>query len=713
MKKNAYYELLFRASLEAIVKVDQHFRIIEANPQFIKLFKYPVEALVGKSKGFLAVIEQEKEAMFGCRELLLEGELYKNEGIHLDRDGNALDVIITGIPIVENDIFKGAFILYKDITREKQAQIELSKQMMIFESLFKNSSDAIVRIDSHQRIIEVNSNFEDFFGYSFDEIKGKTTDRLISHPDELDHNSELTNTLLKGEKVVIEGKRYAKDGSSKDFLVQGVPIVLGDEVIGGYGIFTNISEQKKAQQEVDSQKVIFEALFKNSSDAIVRHDNQHKILEINENFRNLFDYDLMDIQNRELDDIFISEEGSEPLVELTNKVLCGERISIEGVRRGKTGKPVFVQIKGIPIIADAKVIGGYGIYTDISERKRAEEEILYISYHDQLTGVYNRRFFEEEMHRMDTSRNMPISLIMADVNGLKLTNDAFGHGMGDALLKRLAQLLVINCRAGEIISRLGGDEFVILMPGTTEHEAEQVVKRIQKSCNEEMFNSISLSMSFGWDEKKHADEPLSSLFKRVEDYMYSHKLVESPSVRGKMFETIIKTLHEKNKREERHSSRVSLYCEAIGNAMELNSREVSGLKMAGWLHDIGKIAVDETILNKKGRLSQEEWFEVKKHPEICYSILSSVNELSELANSVLAHHERYDGKGYPKGLKGEEIPIGARIISVADSYDAMTTERTYCAMRTKKDAMAELLKHAGTQFDPEVVQVFVNQVLKA
>lgn len=587
MKKNAYYELLFHASLEAIVKVDQHFRIIEANSQFIKLFKYPTEILTVKSKELSTVIEQDKQAMMGVKDALLRGELYKDTGIRLDGDGNHLDVIITGIPIVENDIFKGAFILYKDITSEKKAQTELSKQMMIFESLFKNSSDAIVRIDSQERIIEANSNFEDFFGYSIDEIKGKTTDGLISHPDELEHNLSLTHTLLKGEKVVIEGKRYAKDGSSKDFLVQGVPIILGNEVIGGYGIFTNISE-----------------------------------------------------------------------------------------------------------------------------RKKAEEEILYISYHDQLTGVYNRRFFEEEMHRMDTSRNIPLSLIMADVNGLKLTNDAFGHGKGDALLKRLAEILVHNCRAGEIISRLGGDEFVILMPGTTAKEAEQVVMRIQKNCNEELFNSISLSMSFGWDEKKHPDEPLSNLFKRVEDYMYSHKLVESPSARGKMFETIIKTLHEKNKREERHSSRVSLYCEAIGNAMQLNTREVEGLKMAGWLHDIGKIAVDERILNKKGRLSQEEWFEVRKHPEVCYSILSSVNELSELANCVLAHHERFDGKGYPKGLMGEQIPIGARIISVADSYDAMTTARTYSAMRTKKDAMAELLKHAGTQFDPEVVQVFVNQVLK-
>lgn len=699
MGVNTDYEMLFLASGHAIVKVDEMFSVIESNNTFSKNFDE-------------SGIKEDIISLQKHKEHLLKGENYLSEGIRFDKMGNGHDVVITYIPIIREKTFRGAFVIYKDITKEKCATLELKRQMMIFESLFKNSSDAIVRIDKEQRIIEVNENFENFFGYSFDEIKGKTTDRLISKDDELQHNTDLTLTLLKGEKVVVEGKRYAKDGSAKDYLVQGVPIVLEGEVIGGYGIFTSVHALKEATKKIAAQKVIFEALFKNSSDAIIRFDTEHNIIEINENFTTLFGYVLEEIANKKLDDILISNGGGEQTVELTKRVLNGERIIFEGPRKGKYDQYVFAQIKGVPIIEDGVVIGGYGIYTNITEKKRAEEKILYISYHDQLTGMYNRRFIEEKMAEFDQNRAMPVALIMADVNGLKLTNDAFGHHVGDALLKKMGEILEMHCREGDFLARLGGDEFVILMPNTRASQAEQIVHQIMETCNDAQFNNLNISMSFGSDARIEPDEPMSILFNRVENYMYRHKLIESPSFRGRMFETIIKTLHEKNKREERHSSRVSLYCEAIGNAMRLSKREIQDLKTAGWLHDIGKIAISESILNKEGKLTRDEWESVKKHPEIGYRILSSVNEMSDLANCVLAHHERFDGLGYPKALKGEEIPLMARIITVADAFDAMTTARTYRHIRTKEEAIDELLSHAGTQFDPAIVDIFVNHVLK-
>lgn len=712
MKADNNYELLFHASLDAIARVDYDFNIIEANNQFVALFKYPLDALIGKNCSELFPNRPEREAILDKSRQILEGKSVRYEDIRHDARGHAHHVLITGIPIIEEASIVGAFFIYKDMTSEHKAYEALHRQVMIFESLFKNSSDAIVRIDTDQHILEVNENFEKFFGYSNSEVLGKRPDILFSKTDELDYNIGLTNTLLEGQKVVLEGVRYAKDGTGYDFLVQGVPIIAGNEVIGGFGIYTNITEQKKAAKKLANQKMIFEALFKNSSDAILRFGTNHKIIEINENFTHLFGYTLAEISDQDLDDVILRAENSTTSKEITNRVLQGEVITLEDLRYNKNGNAIHMLIKGIPIFSGEHVIGGYGLYTDISERKTAEREILYISYHDQLTGLYNRRYFEEEMRRVDNERHFPVSIIMADVNGLKLTNDAFGHAMGDALLRRMGEIITANCRSGELIARLGGDEFVILLPNTTAESAEEIVQRIKRACNEEAMDNISLSMSYGCDSKLRPDEPMSNLFKRVEDFMYRHKLVESPSFRGKLFETIIKTLHEKNKREERHSSRVSTYCEAIGIAMNLNTREINELKTAGWLHDIGKIAISESILNKEGKLDHQEWTEIRKHPEIGYRILSSVPEMAELANGILAHHERFDGKGYPKGLSGHDIPALARIIGVADAYDAMTTSRTYRAVRTKDEAIDELLKNSGAQFDPYVVGVFVHKVLK-
>ncbi|MEA3424043.1 MAG: diguanylate cyclase, partial [Bacillota bacterium] len=509
-----------------------------------------------------------------------------------------------------------------------------------------------------------------------------------------------------------EGLRLTKAGELISVIIKGVPIFIDGKVNGGYGIYTDISLRKKAESEITKQRKILEALFKNSSDAIAMFDKRHHILDVNENFEKLFGYSLDEIVKKPIDSVISTKDIIHETTHLTESLLNGRKVLLEGTRYAKGNIERNVMIHGVPIILNDEVIGGYGIYTDISERKKAENEIIHMSYHDQLTELYNRRYFEEEFKRLDHERNLPLALIMADVNGLKLINDAFGHAVGDELLKATADVIKDTCRQDEIVARLGGDEFVILLPNTTYKDAEEIVNRIKNSCKNQEIESIEISISFGLDIKKDMEDTIENLFKRVEDFMYSQKLVESPSVRGRMFETIIRTLHEKNKREERHSSRVSELSEKIGRDYGLSDREVFELKSAGWLHDIGKIAISENILNKKGRLTQEEMMEMKKHPEIGYRILSAVNEMSNISEYVLAHHERWDGKGYPKGLSANQIPLQARIISVADSFDAMTRERTYRAVLSEEEAIEEIKRNSGTQFDPDVVEVFINKVMK-
>lgn len=352
------------------------------------------------------------------------------------------------------------------------------------------------------------------------------------------------------------------------------------------------------------------------------------------------------------------------------------------------------------------------IVRDITLRHIAEKEIEFLSYQDQLTGVYNRRFFEEELKRLDNKNNLPLTIVMADVNGLKLINDSFGHAAGDELLKRVTKVIINGCDNGEIISRIGGDEFVILLPKTDNIEAGKVINRISELASQEQVASINISISFGFETKYCEEEDIFEILKKAEDSMYKKKLFESPSMRGKTIGAIINTLHEKNKREEQHSHRVSMYCNYFGKVINLPDGEIQELKTVGLLHDIGKIAIDENILNKPGKLNEEEWNDLKRHPEIGYRILSSVNDMAEMAEYVLAHHERWDGTGYPKGLKGEEIPLKSRIIAIVDAYDAMTSERAYRGALPKEIAIEELLKNAGTEFDPELVKIFIEKVIK-
>lgn len=348
---------------------------------------------------------------------------------------------------------------------------------------------------------------------------------------------------------------------------------------------------------------------------------------------------------------------------------------------------------------------------DINERKQAEEEIRYLSFYDQLTGLYNRRYYEQELLRIDHPENLPITLVLADINGLKLINDAFGHLEGDLLLKEFAAIIKAQCGSHYIAARTGGDEFNIILPKTDSETAEKMVKQIHKSFARLKIHNITCSSSFGWETKKEPNEDIILTYMQAEDHMYRHKLSESTVLRKEIVREITKALFEKNEREKKHSERVSQLCEKIGRTLKMSLDEINDLKLAGLMHDIGKVGINENVLNKQGQLTDSERTEMKKHPEIGYHILRTVDEFAPIAEYVLYHHERIDGKGYPRGLKGNEIYLQSKIISIADAFDSMTHERFFKRTLDKAEAIEEIVKHSGTKYDPNIVKVFVEKVL--
>lgn len=454
----------------------------------------------------------------------------------------------------------------------------------------------------------------------------------------------------------------------------------------------------------------YKVVVDKSSDPIFCFDKTGKYLYVNDAYTNLLKKQKSDIIGKKIMDIFPDDEGVKRS-EIVNVFETGESKVVE-TKINNNDSLIYLITSVSPIkdtVGNVKMV--LCISKDVTECKKTEEEIIYLSYHDKLTGFYNRRFYEEEIKRIDTERNLPISIIMGDVNGLKLINDAFGHSKGDELLKKAAKAIQSACRSGDIIVRWGGDEFVILLPRTETEEAEEIVKRAKEICLHEYVNDINISISFGWDTKVKNDEDILKVFKNAEDYMYNHKIIEKESLRGKTISTMINSFHQKNPMEERHSKRVSKICKDIGKAMELSEKEISTLEKAAFLHDIGKIVIEENILNKAEKLTEQEKNELRRHSDAGYRILSSSYDMLEVADYVYAHHERWDGTGYPKGLKGEAIPSISRIIAIAESYDEMTSERPYRKAFSEEEALTIIRNNSGTRFDPEIVRIFIEKVL--
>ena len=651
-----------------------------------------------------------KQVSFLLEKLFGLGEIYVMEIAHQGQSlGDFIIFMSRGQQIYNPEIVE----LYANqagiMLLRKKAEQELSRSEQKYRLIFENSPLGILHFDREGTITSCNDNFVEIIGSSQEALLGLNMLNL------------LDKKLVAAVQETLDGGRGFYEDWYYSVTVPKVtpvralfaPFATNEGYIdGGVGIVEDIAERKHAEEVLKESEEKFRTLFDQNLLAIYLHDFEGNIFDVNRQASLLLGYSYEELLEMSVFDfIYTKESGGylskEEILHIWHQMDVGERTTVEDVHQRKDGTIFYVEVStGVIYYNNENMI--MALVKDITERKRAEEKIKYMSFHDALTELYNRYYLNEEMHRLDTERQLPITITMVDFNGLKMINDAYGHETGDEMLKSAAGIIKNSCRSKDIVCRWGGDEFVILMPQTPEEEVEKIHRRIKDNCRGVLVKDVPVSLALGSGTKESTEKNLEAVLKEAEDNMYKQKLSERKSTRSSVLNTMIKTLQAKSYETEEHTTRMVNMAWKIGEKIGLADTELNRLNLVITLHDIGKINIPETILTKEGALTDEEWKIIKTHPEVGYRITRASEEFAHVSEDILAHHERWDGQGYPQGLKEKEIPLLARITTIVDAYDVMSNGRPYKNPMSQEEIIKELKRCAGTQFDPELVEVFLS-----
>jgi len=455
---------------------------------------------------------------------------------------------------------------------------------------------------------------------------------------------------------------------------------------------------------------VYNSLLNTFSNAIIIVDSDSKIIFWNDGAKKLFYYASKEIIGKSIniiipDAIYNSKVAIREIIAFKKIQNIKKSISSIGLR--KDGREIKVEIS-ISFWKSNKSIFYTLIISDITVQKKKEEKLRYKSFHDILTGLYNRAYFEEELKRLDTSRQLPLSMLIGDINGLKLINDAFGYKEGDLILKGMADILKKSCRADDIIARWGGDEFVIMLPNTCEDVVSKIISRIRRKCEKFNYKNIPLNISLGFSTKVKINQEISDIIREAESRMKEEKLFESKKIATSIIKYLKKSLWESDSEAKSEAERIKIMAIKLAKAAKLPRSEIDNLILLSTFKDIGEIAIKRSLLESEKEFGEEDWMIMKRHPEIGYRIAKFSTQLTSIAEAILAHHENWDGSGYPHKLIGTSTPQISRIIAIVDAYNVMIYGRQYKKAISKEEAVEELKRCSGKQFDPKLVSIFVD-----
>ncbi len=743
---------------DGVIVTDNKGLITRLNPKAEELTGWNAEEAKGKSLPEVFKIFNARTGEPVPNPVLKVLETGEVEGLANDttifsRDGRVRHISDSAAPIKDlNGKIIGVIMVFSDITEEFQAREALRKSEERQDLILSNTPAVIYSfevVDNKPLITYINENAKNVLGYSPQELR-KDPQLWVNrvHPEDREIFKKSFPERCRGKKSCSFEYRFKhKEGSYRWIFEQQKEVQKGNEneIVC---VCWDISERKRAESLIQARLNLLTYSQSNPEERVLQKALDEVCGLVNSPI-GFFHFLSSDEQELELK--AWSSNTLDTFCQIPEKQGMSYRVSEAGVwvecikerkpvihndylslahRKGlPEGHPEVTRELVVPIFRQNRIVAIMGVgnkpedynsqdvqvvsyFADIAwtlvEQKQTEEKIRYISFHDILTDLYNRAFLEEEMRRFNTQRQLPISIIMIDLNGLKLVNDTYGHQVGDELLQGVADILKNSCRQEDVIARWGGDEFVIMLPKTREKEAIIIGKRIRKKCAETKIRDIPVSIALGVSVKEKKEKTLEETLKEAEDNMYKQKLSESKSNRSAVLNTLLKTLATKSYETEEHTRRMQKIARKIGEKLGLTDSELARLTLLITLHDIGKINLSEGLLTKKGPLTDKEWEIMRKHPETGYRIARATDEFSHVAEGILSHHEHWDGSGYPRGLKGEKIPLLARITSIADAFEVMTNGRPYKKAMSREEIIKEFKRCAGKQFDPELVDIFLS-----
>ncbi len=472
------------------------------------------------------------------------------------------------------------------------------------------------------------------------------------------------------------------------------------------------AEVVSTNERLEHSRQTVEEIFNAAGDGFVVHDIENgDILSVNHRMTEMFGYTVEKFKQEGIVLIFTPSHKEDALA-IIRKTVREQTQLFEHETVDCYGRRMILEINLSRAVIDGKTCC-LAVMRDITLRKEMEEHMEFFRINDPLTGVFNRGYFESEMQRIKAGSCQGIGLLVCDVDGLKLINDTLGHRQGDELLKKVAALLQSGIQKPNYVCRIGGDEFAVILFEPTKMQLDELDCYYRKKVSDYNLDNpqLPLSLSFGWALDTQ-NINVDTVFKTADNNMYRQKLHQSQSIRSSIVQAMMKALEVRDHITEGHADRLGDLMEMMGKVLQISPAAMADLRLFAKFHDIGKVGIPDSILNKPGRLTEEEMTIMKQHCDIGFRIAKSSPDLVPIAEWILKHQEHWDGKGYPLGLVGEDIPLPCRILAIVDAYDAMTNDRPYRRAMPHNDAITELRRCSGKQFDPNLVDEFVKVLEK-